>query len=279
LTPTVVNRVIGTPNWVTSTFGEGRLALFASHPEFVNNISLLFEQRNWSEDQYYGRRIIQNSLFYVSGIADKKPSFNHSYPPSIIKEMIEKTMNLTLPLVQNEFFDDRINMLMSYSLNLSDLQHISSELLIPFKDLFFDTVLFQKNSQPLLYTYHKSIILQNYVQRTVETLQLLDTVLSLHMINQNEVMKECNDLNDFIDSNLNQSDMIVQHSLELLFQIQEKLNGSSLNMIEKIDLIETSRELITTIETSLKFVPQLYFESLKLLRHYWYQYKSIAALQ
>lgn len=278
-TPRVVNKVIGTPNWVTSTFGEGTLALFASHPEFVNNISLLFEQRNWSEDQYYGRRVIHNSLFYVSGLADKKPSFHYSYPPPIIKEMMEKTMNLTLPLVQNEFFDVRINMLNSYSSNLSDLQHISSELLIPFRDLFFDAVLFQKNSQPLLYTYHKSIILQDYVQRSIENLYLLDTVFSLDMLDQNEVIKEFTDFNDFIDSNLNRSTRIAQYSLELLFQIEEKLNGSSLNTIGKIDLIETSRELITTIETSLKFVPQLYFESLKLLRHYWYQYKSIVALQ
>ena len=277
-TPSVVQRIIGTPNWVTSTFGNGTLALFTSHPEFVNNISVLFEQRNWSEDPYYGRRIIQNSLFYVTGIADRKTSFHHSYHTTRIKEMMEKTMNLTLPLVQNGFFDNRINMLISYSSNLSDLQHLSSELLIPFKDLFSDTVLFQKNSQPLVYTYHKSIILQDYVQRTVETLHLLDTVLSLDTLDQNELMNSFTDLNDFIDSNLNQSDEIAQSSLELLFQIEEKLNKSSISTIEKIVLIETSRELITTIETSLKFAPQLYFESLKLLRHYWYQYKSTVAL-
>lgn len=277
-TPAVIQRIIGTPNWVTSTFGNGTLALFASHPEFVNNISVLFEQRNWSEDPYYGRRVIQNSLFYVTGIADRTPSFPHSYHPSIIKERMEKTLNLTLPLVQNGFFDDGINMLMSYFSTLSDVQHLSSNLLIPYKDLFSDAVLFQKNSQPLLYTYHKSIILQDYVQRTIETLCLLDTVLSLDQLDQNELINCFIDLNEFIDSNLNQSDEIVQASLELLFQIEEKLNKSSLHTIEKIVLIEISRELITTIETSLKFVPQLYFESLKLLRHYWYQYTSTVAL-
>ncbi|MFH1014254.1 MAG: hypothetical protein V1769_07115, partial [Thermoplasmatota archaeon] len=69
--PPVVQRIIGTPNWVVSSFGNGKLALFASHPEFVNNISLLFDQRIWPEDHYYGRRVIQNALFYVTGMSDR----------------------------------------------------------------------------------------------------------------------------------------------------------------------------------------------------------------
>ena len=58
--------VINTPSWVYSNFGKGKIVLFSSHPEFVNNISLLFEGLEWEGDKYYGRRTIHNSLFYVT---------------------------------------------------------------------------------------------------------------------------------------------------------------------------------------------------------------------
>ncbi|MCK4348050.1 MAG: hypothetical protein KAW47_05475, partial [Thermoplasmatales archaeon] len=47
---------------------------------------------------------------------------------------------------------------------------------------------------------------------------------------------------------------------------------------KKSCIVEQSRNMLTTFEISLKYLPQMYFESLKLLRHEWYHYESMIVL-
>lgn len=273
-TPPVIDKIIGSPNWVASTFGDGRLALFASHPEFVNNISLLFDQRDWSEDPYYGRRVVQNALFYVTGVPDKYPYFNQSYPQSIIQQIRLETQTIAFPSTDSHYFDDTIDQLKQYASDLRFIENLSSELMMKYADFFQDTVFFPKDSRPLLYSYHFGIILLDYVDRAIDNLQVLGNLTALEELDQEELMAAFSTIFQDIYGNLNGSREIMESTLSLLKDITNDLNDPSLSMKEMLLLIEMSRQMITTFESSLKYVPQMYFESLKTLRHFWYEYEA-----
>jgi hypothetical protein len=273
-TPPVMNKIVGSPNWVASNFGKGRLALFASHPEFVNNVSLLFEQCDWPEDHYYGRRVIQNSLFYVTGIPDQYPLFNQSYPQSIIEQIFTDTTGIEFPTSDSHYFEITVDQLERYASKLCFIENLSSELMISYADIFSDATLFQNDSHPLLYSYHFGIILQEYVQKSIRTLQMFESLSALETIN-NELMDTFADLDHFINNNINESVGIAEITLRFLDQIEDYLNDPSLSLKDKTVLVELSRNMIATFESSLKYVPQMYFEPLKTLRHFWYEYQAL----
>jgi hypothetical protein len=76
--------VIGRPAWMESTFGDGIMVLFGTHPDFVNNIIPLFQDHEWDGDPYYGRRIIHNALFYVTAEEPIEICFQNTLPLSLI---------------------------------------------------------------------------------------------------------------------------------------------------------------------------------------------------
>jgi glutamine amidotransferase-like uncharacterized protein len=81
------DNIVGTPTWVETTFGDGKLVLFSSHPEFVNNISLLIEGIEWPGDPYYGRRVIHNSLHYVTSHPIHNVLPTTSYPITYLESL------------------------------------------------------------------------------------------------------------------------------------------------------------------------------------------------
>jgi hypothetical protein len=275
--PPVIQKIIGTPNWVTSTFGNGTLALFASHPEFVNNISLLFEQRDWPEDHYYGRRVIQNALFYVTALSDHTPLLDHWYPSTFFKDIYHKTVGLSLPYSDTEVFNQTIDYLNDYYSRLWTIQNRSSCLMMMYSETFSDSLLFETESRPLLYSYHISIILKDYVQRGITMLGCLEQLIALDLINHQDFKNSSDDLIYFIEGNIMESTQIYNRTSELLDSIDMRLNTSSLSIGEKAKIVEDAREMIITFESSLKYIPQLYFESVKLTRHHWYQYEALLA--
>jgi len=86
----IEKRVEKSPSWTSSSFGSGKLVLFTSHPEFINNITFLFEDRNWEADQYYGRRVIFNSIMYVTSKPIDSLEIKKYYTYDNIQEIIKK---------------------------------------------------------------------------------------------------------------------------------------------------------------------------------------------
>jgi hypothetical protein len=43
-------------------------------------------------------------------------------------------------------------------------------------------------------------------------------------------------------------------------------------------LINERRNLLQTFEICLKYIPQIYFETLQLVRHFWYEYEAFYAI-
>jgi hypothetical protein len=61
-------------------------------------------------------------------------------------------------------------------------------------------------------------------------------------------------------------------------EIENILESDNINLLQKIDLLTKRRGFSSNFGIELKYVPQLFFGSEKLLRDFWYSYEAYSAL-
>ena len=269
--------LIGSPNWVHSSFGEGKTVLFSSHPEFVNNISLLFGGLDWEGDKYYGRRAIHNALFYVIAQGPMDTTIDVSHPVSLIEAFGDRTRYLAINGYNNAELDDIKNRILTLNNDLHDLQNTSLELLNRFADRFGGNPIFERGTQLLTYTYHFCNIFQDLNNKTRKTLTLLEQVYPL-VENNDSVLLKISQLQSHLSWRLNQTGNLMTQIQTIAQNLQDLLQHEHHSLCEQLVLLSERRNLLRTFEIGLKYIPQLYFESLKLLRHLWYEYETSIAM-
>jgi len=276
--PLFYRPVLSTPAWIDSTFGEGKVILFASHPEFVNNISVLFDQISWEGgDEYYGRRSIFNALFYGTADGREQASMSTSYPISFLETIAEQTAQLELA-PPTDVFSDIKQRLASLSANLSHLQAVTSELYRHCSDSFL-LELFETKSKVINYTSHYCIMYHDYVSRALATLDLIEQVLPLLQDQEIPYEEELDSLQEDLLIRLTQAEPLVFSGYLAASRLQDLLENPRLTLLNKFKLMKLSKQMLVDFEVGLKYVPQLCFESLKFLRHCWYEYEAVTALQ
>jgi len=276
--PLFYRPVLATPAWIDSTFGEGKVILFASHPEFVNNISVLFDQISWEGgDEYYGRRTIFNALFYATADGREQASTSSSYPVSFLETIAEQTAQLLLASPTDAFPDIK-QRLASLSTNLSNLQEVTSELYQQCSD-FLLTDLFETKSKVINYTSHFCIMYRDYVSRASATLDLIEQVLPLLQDQEMPFEEELEELQEDLLMRLTQAEPLVFSGYLTASRLQDLLEKPRLTLFDKLELMTISKQMLIDFEIGLKYVPQLCFESVKFLRHFWYEFEAVAALQ
>lgn len=276
--PFLYQPVLSTPAWIDSTFGEGKVILFASHPEFVNNISVLFDQISWEGgDEYYGRRTIFNSLFYVTSDGREQASTSFSYPASFLETIAEQTANLLLAPPSDEFTDIKQRMT-SLSYNLSMLREVTYELYQECSDLLL-TDLFETKSKVINYTSHYCTMYLDYLSRASAALKLLEQILPLLQEKGLPFEEELGAFQEDLLLRLTHAEPLVFSGYLTASNIQEILQKPRLTLLDKLELMKVSKQMLIDFEIGLKYFPQLCFESVKFLRHFWYEYEAAVALQ
>ena len=271
------NILIGRISWVNSTFGKGKIVLYASHPDYVNNIDPLFRGRTWDGDKYYGRRIIHNSIFFVT--SDDKLEINYmGYNFSFIDNIIENTKNLSINESRDSEFIDLYNRLGELSNNIYSFRNITIEL----KDLFLSydnsSNNLEENIRQLKYMIWHSEIYIDYINKSKSSIDLLKRVLPMLYGFNDSIGNFIKILKDELNNRLNISKEIINQSTDSALNIKENLNGSITN-IKNIQLLKQGRLVLQTLEKVLKYIPKIYFELLKLLRYSWYNYEGYFALE
>jgi hypothetical protein len=263
----VFNKIVGSPEWVYSKFGEGKVVLFSGHPEFVINISILFERFDWEGDKYYGRRVVHNSLFYVTSEDLGTWHVETCYPLSQIEYYRAKTKELPFNSCKGSMFANVKKRLCMLNDNLSHLKNISSELKGMFSDIFNGTI-FETESRLFLYVFHFCDIFSDFNNKTLVTLDKLEHVFPLKF-NDLQLVEG---LLSEISWRLNRSTQLVSEVIVIAERIKIDL------MQRKPSILRESRKMLRTFEVGLKYIPQTFFESLKLLRHIWYHHEVDSAL-
>jgi len=273
------NKIVGTPNWVYSSFGDGKLVLYSSHPEFVNNVPFLFEDLDWPGDPYYGRRVVHNSLFYVTSIEINNKMINKHHPVSYIEQLGEKTINLTIEDNNGSEFDDIITKIKDTDKTISEIKNTTIQIQNKLNDIENESKLFFKKIARLSYVLLYSDIYHTYYNNSTKTLQLLEKVYPLLQLYDESITDKIELLKTNLTWRLNQTKSLLGEIKQTAENIKNILfNNQHYSAIQKILLIKEQRKLQRTFETGVKYIPQTYFEPLKLLRHTWYNYEANIAL-
>lgn len=270
----IEKRVENSPSWTVSKFGEGDMVLFTSHPEFINNITFLFENRTWNADQYYGRRVIFNSIMYVTAEKIGTILIDINYPFSFLDEVKNHTINIDIPSSQNKFFKDIEKRLNNYKHNLSLLRNQSFQQMRLYHSTFNESKVYPSESRPLLYTYTFCSILYDYIEKTLNILKKIEDINTLFIKSDYNISNKISLLKNNISKKFNQTINIFNISMEISNNISYLFKNTDRTLYNKSLIIENSRKLITTFEISLKYFPQIYFEALKTTHHEWYNYES-----
>ena len=270
--------LIGRTSWVNSTFGKGKIILYGSHPDFVNNIEPLFKGKTWDGDSFYGRRIIHNSIFFV--ISDNRLEINYTgYNSSFIDTIIENTNNLSINETETNEFEDLYNRLCELFNSIYSFKNTTIEL----KELFLSfenkSNNFEENIRQLNYMIWHSEIYLDHINQSKLSIDILKRVLPMLFEYNDSIVNLIQILKDELDNRLNESEKIVQQSADSALNIKENLNDSRISFIKNIKILEQGRFVLQTFEKNLKYVPKIFFELLKLLRYSWYNYEAYFAIE
>ncbi len=276
--PFIKNQVEQSPSWMVSTFGKGDMVLFSSHPEFINNITFLFEKRKWDADQYYGRRVVFNAIMYAASEEVEIIPFDMHRPLSFIDAIQKKTCSLKIPSASDTSFEVLKERFANYQDNLTVFRQQTHQLIALYSILFNESIVYQSQSYPLLYTYTFCSILHDYVNKTLDVFQMLDNIKVLCEKSNSMLPTKLVMLHSNLSEKLNHTEEIFLKTRVISDEILELFQHPVSPFYEKACIVEKSRNMLATFEISLKYLPQMYFESLKLLRHEWYHYESIIVL-
>ena len=276
--PFFQKKVLGTPSWVYSTFGDGKVVLFSSHPEIVNNISMLLERYEWEGDPYYGRRTIHNALFYVTSNSLTDIEINNNYPISFIEEMGEKTIDLPIPPNNESTFEVIKTRLTALNGNLSVLRNISVENIGLVTELFNENLIIRGSMfYPVNYMYLYCNFFSDYINKTLSDLEMLDRVYPLLAEYNDSVQQRIDYLKSDLSNRLNHSEKLVFDIITLANNLKDDLQNKR-NILQKLKSIDDARYMLRTFEIGLKYIPQTHFQTLKLVRYCWYNYEASIAL-
>ena len=266
--------IIGTSSWMNTTFGKGKLVLFPSHPEFVNNLPLVFDRFEWDGDKFYGRRVMHNSIFFVSSKKLDKIIININVSKKYVQNIKEKTVNIDFKLNPNKDFENIKNRLINLNENITLLNNTNSELGNIFSKYINDTLVFQNKHKYLFtYTYHVSEILKNHNKKAIIYLDLLSSIYPL-ILQYNDSIEKCyNSFKLKILMRLNQSEKLIQRVNYIANQTLDLIKNKR-SFINNYIIVKNSRKMLSDFQIELKYIPQIYFDSCKLSRSFWYNYEA-----
>ena len=276
--PIFKREVLGTPSWVHSTFGDGKVVLFSAHPEQVNNLSLLLEKFDWEGDPYYGRRTIHNALFYVTSENLKDVEVTIIYPVLFIEEMGEKTVDVFLPSNNESAFEVIKTRLTLFNEKLSVLRNVSIENIELFSEIFNENIL--ENSyilSPAKYVVFYCNFFSDYNNKTLSDIDKLDQTYPLLAEYNDSVLQRIDNLKSELSDRLNHSEKLVFDIIILANNLNDDLQNKR-SIFQKLKVISGARYMLRTFEIGLKYVPQTHFQSLKLVRYCWSNYEANIAL-
>ena len=93
-----------------------------------------------------------------------------------------------------------------------------------------------------------------------------------------EFIHQIESLKDGIGTRINETNNMIAKSRsiwqEYNAQLQDYQQNQKLSRIKEKNIPKKAHELIKQITSGFQYIPQIYFDSLKCLRHNWYNYES-----
>ncbi len=268
-------RSIGTPNFIYSKFGDGNVVVFNSHPEMVMNIPPLMSNFNWEGDRYHGRRVIHNALYYTTSKQSISETENN-HPLSLVEDFIFKTEEIQIETQSSGEFSNIISRVERLNNNISNIENKILETL----NIYFSSVkneaMMSRGIRTISYIYFTSTFYNDYLNKIVLKLEKIQKILPL--IKDGNIDQEIDLLKEDLCNKLIEAELLVKNTQISSFKMDEYVKNTRLTFPRQLKIIQDSRDILKEYELGLKYIPQMYFESIKFLRHNWYEYEAQIAI-
>jgi len=271
---TTCDDCIGLPSWISSTFGDGKVMVFGTHPECMVRL----------EDRFVGNKIISNSLYYTTSKEMIELDISQSRNLSFILNIWEKTANLTLGEMEDIFNEIKTNIseIIDEITNLSGriqrlqklIEKMAEKKNIDDSEEFLDNV--STNEMLIFWDYFIK-----YLRNTTKTLDKIEEIYPL-LDDDTNFLKRIENLTNDLSQKINKIKNIISKGCSIS-KYYEKL----LNRYQKLPrrakfremIIEyTEHKIFQEVRKGFHYIPQTYFNSLKLLRTSWYNYEASIAI-
>ncbi len=275
-------RMDGTPSWISTKFGNGRVVAFSPHPEIMG-----FYKTNKT---HLGKTIISNALFYTTAKEITTLQLPHMRSPTFIEEILGETGNIQiLPGTAGVFNEikDNINVTIDEIINLSDyvqrLEGMIGVIADANKVDLGELKTYLGYKSLWITGYHYYPLFEKYLENTTGALNTLEKVYSLREENDSDFTQQIEALKIDISSRITEIQKICEQGYEMCENYEKAL----LKYQQRPLILSRAKELLLTdkghkfywhIYSIFAYIPQIYFNSLKLLRTSWYSYEANIAL-
>ena len=276
--------LVDTPSITYNKFGNGKVVLFSPHPEIRDPDLGPKYMNKGTEGTYNGKKLISNAFFFASSDDETDCVLTNSRESSYITDIWNLTADLSSLLNESvEVFEelktdidnsliDVVNITEKFNYFIEEIQQIAID---EGRDL--DEVKKSLYNVGNLYGIYLFELMEEYLKKYIITLQTIEKIYPL-LEENNEFLEEI---------------QVLKNDLELkIGKIQEILSKSKIN-IEKMEKIlenyqnikifrsiqeklfkKTSHDIEKQADQIFEVLPIGYFDSLKLLRNYWYEYET-----
>ncbi|MDH7517274.1 MAG: hypothetical protein QHH19_02910 [Candidatus Thermoplasmatota archaeon] len=264
----------GSASWISSNFGKGKVMIFSTHPESLC----------WAQDEkrlYVGNTIISNALYYLTSNEITDLNTINSRNISFILEVWEKTANLI-------DYTDTANVLNEIKISINDtiisineLNNNLSAILEIIEDINPDVpnnFLGYESTYWVIWYFN---LYNTYLENTTKTLTIIELIYPL-LENMTNFKQDLEILKDDLSERINETQNIIIECNTLCKGFKNILDryNKTLKRLGKLGLNiysyfakNTAFKLYRESVKGFHYAPQTYFNSLKLLRHYWYDYE------
>ncbi|UCB58901.1 MAG: hypothetical protein JSV67_00990 [Thermoplasmatales archaeon] len=271
--------IIDSPSHISTTFGDGKVVEFTSHPEFIINISILFNNIPWEGDKYYGRRTIFNTLNYVTAEQENVFAVETFQELIFVEEVIKSTKNLLIDENINSEFNDIISKIITLKNYIDTLENKVLNLKYLYSEFDNKYEIFKKGRRHIGYILHYSIIYDDFLNRSISTLEQLENVYQMYKAYNSSAKNDIAKLKKDIQMRIENATKIIDKIFDISEKIEAIFQKNTISIFGKLRLINYRRNLISEYELNLKYIPQQLFNSLKILRKFWYNYEAELTLE
>jgi len=272
-----------TPDWLTTTFGKGKVATFSTHPE----IAAMGYFTNYECKPNNGKIIISNSLFYTTAEDKIDYQTHHSRNLTYLEEIWEATADLTSGISEIEMIFNPIrNRIDETNDYLDYLTDKTSEIISLIEDIadekqiekgtteyrFYLGLDFVKDVK--IYYYH---IFTEFFENATTVFDKIELIYNLLKNEPNFIEQLKTFINDISDK-INNTNVILKEGEDMLDSFKQNLlkyqQKQFRSRIKEFQLKNDGDDFYTHIFSGFSPVTHTYFNSLKFLRHNWYNYEA-----
>ncbi|MCK4365257.1 MAG: hypothetical protein KAW45_04350 [Thermoplasmatales archaeon] len=274
----------GTPSIVSNNFGDGKVVLFSPHSEIRDPDT---GPKFWDGETtgtYNGKKLITNAFYYTTAQGEAELGASEPRNLSFIADVWDKTRDLSDLLNEQEDIFGEIEADIDESIeNVADIIDRIYSILETIEQIGIEQnvdpaeikdILYYGGNKYLLYCFD---LIKIYLENTSTAIQTIEKIYPL-LEDDADFIEQLEQLKFNLSIKIGKIQEILSTSAKKLRDIENILETYRKHQLfrkfmEKI-VKKISHDIEIQTEYAFQLMPGGYFNSLKFLRHHWYNYET-----